>query len=79
MSAIRNSTPQESAIQLNPDVAALLSRLDPGHPAVKLAFQNETTDQARGICINEWLRHKGYLVLKNEPAALSDVDTAPAQ
>ena len=69
MAANRISSATEATFRLTPEVAALLARLDTSHPAVQLAFNNPIQESAWGICINEWLRHKGYLALRSEPCA----------
>lgn len=57
------------SMRLNPEITGLLAKLDAAHPAVQLARNPLGSFPDRGICVNEWLRHKGYLTLRKEPTS----------
>ncbi len=50
------------------EIGELLARLD-DNTAVIIASDHGAQAMQGGICLNEWLRREGYLVLKDEPPA----------
>lgn len=62
--------------QLDEGIGALMEICDDGHTAFAVVSDHGARSMEGGILINEWLRRRGLLVLKEEPAAATRFDPA---
>jgi len=56
-------------VQLDGEIARLLELIDLRETSLLLVSDHGAKRLDGGVCINEWLRREGWLVLKNPPAA----------
>lgn len=57
-------------VQLDQEIGRLLESIDLNQTILLLVSDHGAKRLDGGICVNEWLRREGYLVLKSDPPAL---------